>query len=75
MSLTFRLLNDEQRKAIAEATFELLQSVGVRLTEPEAQELLHGAGAHIERGRAFLPASLIEEAIRSAPAEILIYTQ
>lgn len=44
MGPTFRILSDEQRSAIASAAFDLLEQVGVNLTEPEARPLLYGAG-------------------------------
>lgn len=73
MKPTFRLLTDEQQSAIAAAAFELLERVGVKLTESEAQALLFGAGAHVEGGRVYIPAHLVEEAIQSAPQGISIY--
>jgi len=73
MKPTFRLLTDEQQSAIAAAAFELLERVGVKLTEPGAQALLYGAGARVEGGRVYIPAHLVEEAIRSAPRGISIY--
>lgn len=75
MGLIFRLLTDEQRKTIAEGAFELLERVGVKLTEPEARELLYSAGACIDGDRVYIPAQLVTEAIRSAPCDISIYTR
>jgi len=75
MKPTFRLLTDEQQSKIAAAAFELLARVGVKLTEPEAQALLYGAGAHVEDDRVRIPTSLVEEAIQSAPHGISIYTR
>ena len=75
MKPTIRLLSDDQQSAIAIAAFELLERVGIRLTEPEAQELLDGAGAHVEGKRIYIPAHLVEDAIRSAPQCISIYTR
>jgi len=73
MKPTFRLLTDEQKSAIAAAAFELLERVGVKLTESEAQSLLFGAGAHVEGDRVSIPGHLVEEAIQSAPPGISIY--
>ncbi|MCP4539169.1 MAG: trimethylamine methyltransferase, partial [Chloroflexi bacterium] len=71
----FRLLADEQQSEIAAAAFELLERIGVKLTEPEALALLRGAGAHVEGDRVCIPAHLVEEAIQSAPQAISIYTR
>lgn len=68
-----RFLSDEQRERIAEATADLLETVGVQLTEPVARELLHGAGARIDGDHVTIPAGLLEQAIRSAPKGISIY--
>ena len=75
MGITFRILTDEQRRAIAEGAFRLLEQVGVKLTEPEARELLYDAGARIEGERVYIPAHLVKEAISSAPRSISIYTR
>jgi len=75
MKPKFCILADEQRRSIAAAAFGLLEEVGVSLTEAKAQALLDGAGARVERDRVYIPAYLVEEAIRSAPAGISIYTR
>jgi len=75
MKPTFRILTDEEQRRIAEAAFELLERVGVKLTEPEAQGLLQGAGARINGDRAHIPAQLVKEAIQSAPLGNSIYTR
>jgi len=72
MKPMFRLLTDEQRSVIAAAAFDLLEQIGVRLNEVEAQALLSGAGAHVEGGQVYIPAHLVEEAIQTAPQEISI---
>lgn len=75
MKPTFRILTDEQQRAIAEAAFELLERVGVKLTESKARALLQEAGARVEGDRVYIPAHLVEGAIQSAPQEISIYTR
>ena len=75
MRPTFRILSDKEQDTIAAAAFELLEQVGVRLTEPEARALLDGAGARVVGDRVHIPAHLVEEAIRSAPRGISIYTR
>jgi trimethylamine--corrinoid protein Co-methyltransferase len=75
MRPTFRVLIEEQQSAIAAAVFELLERVGVKLTDSEARALLHGAGARVEGDRVRIPAHLVEDAIQSAPQGISIYTR
>jgi trimethylamine--corrinoid protein Co-methyltransferase len=75
MGLDFRILSDKQRARIAAAVFDLLERVGVQLTEPEARSLLQGAGARIEGDRVRIPADLVKQAINSAPSSLAIYTR
>ncbi len=70
-----RILTEEQRAKIASAAFELLARVGVHLTEPEARELLLGAGAQLGDKRVRIPARLVEAAIQSAPSHVSIYSR
>ena len=73
--MLFRMLSDEQRARIATAVLDLLEGVGVTLTEVQARELLHGAGARIERDRVYFPADLVLQAVESAPSRIGIYSR
>jgi len=75
MNVGFRLLSDKQRARIATATFDLLERVGVRLTEPEARGLLRDAGARVEGERVRIPPDLVRQAINSAPSSIAVYTR
>jgi trimethylamine--corrinoid protein Co-methyltransferase len=69
----FRFLSDTQRRRVADGVLHLLEDVGVELTELEARELLHGAGARIDGDRVTIPAPVVEQAIDSAPGQITIY--
>lgn len=79
----FTLLTEQQREGVAQAALEILERTGVHLTHPGAVERLHAAGARLEAGvvtpagtkgyRVRLPAALVENALRSAPSQLLIY--
>lgn len=73
MGITFQILSEEERSHIAEATFSLLESVGIELTEPEARQLLREAGARIEGPRVYIPRELVGRAIHTAPSAIEIF--
>ncbi|MGD2146246.1 MAG: trimethylamine methyltransferase family protein [Anaerolineae bacterium] len=73
--MLFRVLSDERRARIAFAVLDLLEGVGVKLTEAQARELLHGAGARIEGDRVHFPADLVQQALESAPSNIPIYSR
>jgi trimethylamine--corrinoid protein Co-methyltransferase len=71
--MEFQILTEEERGRLAEAAFELLDRVGVELTEPEAREMLHAAGARVDGERVRIGCELIEDALASAPSTITIY--
>lgn len=73
MGWVFRLLSDEQRSEIASGVSRLLDRVGVRLTEPEARDLLEDAGARVDGDHVYIPAELVDRAIETAPSSISIY--
>lgn len=73
MSPQFLFLDEAGREALAAAAFELLQRVGVKVTEPEARALLAGAGARIDGDWARMPAPLLESALHTAPSTVDLY--
>ncbi|MBN1658458.1 MAG: trimethylamine methyltransferase family protein [Anaerolineae bacterium] len=74
MSPRFRYLDDRQRETLADAAYELLDTIGMTVTETEALALLTGAGASAgDDGRMRIPAPLVDAALDSAPAAIELY--
>jgi trimethylamine--corrinoid protein Co-methyltransferase len=61
----FRVLTDEQARAIHEASLRVLQQTGYHTPVLEARQLLQEAGAHIEGERAYIPPDLVEKALQS----------
>jgi len=58
------------------ATLETLEQVGVRVDVPDALELLHGAGAHVEANNwVRIPSSLVDAAIKSAPSSVVLFNR
>lgn len=71
-----RMLTEMQIKKIHSASLRILEETGVVFHEPEAVELLHGAGAKVEgKNRVRIPPYLVEEAIRSAPKRVTIWSR
>ena len=67
-------LTEEQMQDIHAAAIEILEDLGTVVHHEEAVDLLHKAGANAkDKNRVFVPAGLVEEAIRSAPSTINIY--
>ena len=60
--IELKALNSDELKAIHQATLRILGEIGVELTEPEAREILAGAGARIQGDRVLLPAGQIGRA-------------
>ncbi len=66
------LFDEDQLKAIHEATLRVLNETGVILTHPEGRRLLQAAGAVLQQGRVLLPPGLIEQSISQAPRTVTI---
>ena len=80
-----RFLNEDQCKKVHQATLELLERTGVWIGDAACLEMLRGAGARVVEKtaqkdskfntRVQIPASLVEDAIRSAPETVTIYNR
>ena len=72
--LTFNSLTDAELDDIHQATLEVLENTGLFIETDEALEIFDGAGAEIDAGNKIvkIPPRLVEDAIESAPARILL---
>ncbi|MBC8443508.1 MAG: trimethylamine methyltransferase family protein [Deltaproteobacteria bacterium] len=72
--LNFQVLSDDEIDDIHLATLEVLEHTGLLIDDTEALEVLDGGGAVIDKENrtARFPSYLVEDAIRSAPASILL---
>jgi trimethylamine--corrinoid protein Co-methyltransferase len=74
--MAFRTLSVKQIQEIHSASCRVLAEVGVVVHHDEAAELLKKAGAYTDgSGRTYLPDSLVEWAIRTAPSRITLYNR
>ncbi|MCG8402517.1 MAG: trimethylamine methyltransferase family protein [Firmicutes bacterium] len=74
--VAFRTLTTEQIKEIHSASCRVLNETGIIVHHDEAAALLSNAGAYTDAsGRTYLPDSLIERAVRTAPARITLYNR
>jgi len=71
----YRLLDEGQIKRLHYATLELLETVGVRILDAQALELLGDSGCRIKGDNVRIPNWLVEDAIRSAPSRITVYNR
>ncbi|MFQ5875848.1 MAG: trimethylamine methyltransferase family protein, partial [Dehalococcoidia bacterium] len=70
----FRLLSDEKIERIHQASLEVLEEVGVKITTKEARKLLVDAGCGVDVGDIVkIPRRVVEDAIDSAPKRIVLY--
>lgn len=67
-----QFFSEDQITELHLKTLEVLERVGVKIDEPEAVELLDGAGAYVEGDRVRIPSYLVEEAIRNAPPRVVL---
>jgi len=69
-------LSPEKASAIHDASLTILEKTGVQLHFEEAVEMMRKAGAKVTDGnRVRIPASLVEEALDTAPSEVQIYNR
>ena len=72
----FRILDEAQIGRIHQAVLRILDEVGVRVDHPHARDLLAGHGARVMDDNLFqIPSSLVEDAIASAPSNLIIYNR
>jgi trimethylamine---corrinoid protein Co-methyltransferase len=72
----YRFLDAAQIERFHKATLEVLETVGVKVLHAEAREMLAGRGCRVSGDDLVLiPARLVEEAIASAPARIVIHNR
>jgi trimethylamine--corrinoid protein Co-methyltransferase len=69
----FSVLSDSQLQDLHLAALEVLRRTGIRFHHQEALDMLKAAGAFISDGNLVrFPATLVEEAIASAPGRIIL---
>jgi trimethylamine--corrinoid protein Co-methyltransferase len=67
------VLTEAQVGKLHADTLTVLEQTGVEVNEGRSRQLLAKAGAAIEGARVRIPAPLVEQALLTAPKEILIY--
>ena len=68
----FTILTDEEVEGVHQATLRILSEVGIVLTQPEAREVLAGAGAVVRDDRVLLPPDLVERALAQCPHQVTV---
>ena len=72
--LRFEVFSEDDLEEIHLATLEILEKTGLYLADDEALEVMHGAGAKIDKTRnvAKIPPYVVEDAVRSAPSKLCL---
>ena len=70
-----QVINAQQITQIHSATMEVLEKTGVQIKQPEALEVLSGAGARVNGSRVRFPSWIVEDAIRKAPSRLVLGKQ
>ncbi len=72
--LEFKVFSDDEMDEIHLATLEVLEKTGLFFEDEEALQVLDGGGALIDKKNrvAKFPPHMVEDAIRSAPPQILL---
>jgi trimethylamine--corrinoid protein Co-methyltransferase len=69
----FRVLNDRQIEKAYHATLACLERTGVEVRNPEARNLLSGAGARLDGSRVRLPSHVVQDAVAAAPRSFTLW--
>jgi len=70
-----RYFSPEQLQDIHCGALEILEDVGCELHHEQAIKLLVQAGAQAQGRRVYLPAGLVENALKSAPSRVILYNR
>jgi len=74
VAFSFRPVSIQVLDALHNASLEILSQTGVNVHLPELRRMLADAGARVENDRrVFIPASLVDRALASAPSRIDLY--
>jgi trimethylamine--corrinoid protein Co-methyltransferase len=73
ISPQFRVLTEPQIEALYRATLECLERTGTHVLNPEARDVLAGAGARVDGVRVRIPPAIIEEAVAAAPSAFTLW--
>ena len=68
--LRLEVLASEEVEAIHSATLRILREVGVVLTQPQARDILAGAGAVVCAQRVLFPPDLVEQKLSCCPGRV-----
>jgi trimethylamine--corrinoid protein Co-methyltransferase len=70
-----RILSDDRIEAIHRQSLRVLEEIGMDVLLPEARDILRKAGARVEGERVRIGREIIEEALKTPPAEFTFHAR
>lgn len=70
-----RILSDDQIETIHRQSLKVLQEIGMDVLHPEARDILAKAGALVDGERVRIGAEIVEEALKTPPAEFVFHAR
>lgn len=74
-NVSYRFLAENQCKTIFDAVLSVLSRTGCTVSSAKARQLMADAGCHVDGERVYIPASVTQKAIASAPRQIILYNR
>jgi len=70
-----KILNEEQKKDLHNATIEILEDVGIKIEHEEALEIMKGNGCRVDFDTQIVkvPETVLMKFLQKAPSEVILY--
>ncbi|MFC2145042.1 trimethylamine methyltransferase family protein [Actinomycetota bacterium] len=69
-TVSFQVLSENQKEEIVSTAYEILSRIGTDVNDEELLKLLKDAGCIVKGKRAFIPQSLVDQCLATAPSKI-----
>ncbi|MBQ4092144.1 MAG: trimethylamine methyltransferase family protein, partial [Firmicutes bacterium] len=69
----YHAITEQEVELLLEGAFRVMEEIGLQIINPRARELLIANGCTADGEMVKVPASLVKEAIASAPSEMVLY--
>ena len=69
----YHAVTEQECEKLIESSFHIMAEIGLQVLNPKARDILAAAGCDVAGDIVRIPASLVKDAIASAPAECVLY--
>ena len=73
--LRYHVATEDQIELIINSAFEILETVGTDMMDPEARDYMAKYGCRVEGNRVYVPRECVKKAIKTAPSHIQVYNR